>query len=298
MEIIFCIFVVLLTFVFFKAYKSRKVTPYKYDLAIAAIFKDEAPYLKEWIEFHRLIGVQHFYLINNLSTDNYLEVLQPYIQSGLVEIIDWPVTHASQKEFVSLQCKAYSYMIKKVRKKVKWLALIDTDEFLFTVNDVSLLDFLSNYEEFGGLVVHWQTYGTSYVPKIPEDKLLIETLTKRAPNTSDFNFYVKSIVRPERVKKCMDPHFMIYKKGFFQVNSDKFPFQGSVSPYVQANAIRINHYTVRDEHFFHTVKIPRINVWDYDLDAYKKKYNACNEVEDKAIFRFIPKMSQELVEIA
>ena len=42
----------------------------KVTLAIAAIFRDEAPYLKEWIEFHRAVGVERFYLFDNLSTDH------------------------------------------------------------------------------------------------------------------------------------------------------------------------------------------------------------------------------------
>lgn len=39
----------------------------QYELAICAIFQDEAAYLKEWIEFHKLVGVQHFYLYNHAS---------------------------------------------------------------------------------------------------------------------------------------------------------------------------------------------------------------------------------------
>ena len=33
-----------------------------YDLAVVAIFKDEARYLKEWLDYHLLAGVEHFYL--------------------------------------------------------------------------------------------------------------------------------------------------------------------------------------------------------------------------------------------
>ena len=32
----------------------------KYQVSICAIFKDEAPYIKEWIEFHKIVGVEHF----------------------------------------------------------------------------------------------------------------------------------------------------------------------------------------------------------------------------------------------
>ncbi len=34
-------------------------------MSLCAIFKDEADYLREWIEFHRIVGVEHFYLYNN-----------------------------------------------------------------------------------------------------------------------------------------------------------------------------------------------------------------------------------------
>ena len=57
-------------------------------ISIISQFRDEAKYLKEWIEFHLLVGVDDFYLTNHLSVDNYLEVLQPYIDKGIVKITD------------------------------------------------------------------------------------------------------------------------------------------------------------------------------------------------------------------
>ncbi len=59
-----------------------------YELGIASQFRDEAPYLKEWVEYHRMVGVDHFWLYNNSSIDNWEEVLQPYIDEGLVEVFD------------------------------------------------------------------------------------------------------------------------------------------------------------------------------------------------------------------
>jgi hypothetical protein len=40
---------------------SDKSNPIGY-VSIAAIFKDEAHYLREWIEFHNMLGVEHFFL--------------------------------------------------------------------------------------------------------------------------------------------------------------------------------------------------------------------------------------------
>ncbi len=49
----------------------------KYSITICGIFKNEASYLKEWIEYHEMIGIEHFYLYNNNSDDNYRDILQP-----------------------------------------------------------------------------------------------------------------------------------------------------------------------------------------------------------------------------
>lgn len=66
--------------------KAKILKDPKYYLALTAIFRDEAPYLKEWIEFYRTIGVEHFYLHNHLSQDNFAEVLKPYIDDGIVTL--------------------------------------------------------------------------------------------------------------------------------------------------------------------------------------------------------------------
>lgn len=51
----------------------------KIKLAICVIVKNEAPYMKEWIDYHRLVGVEKFYVYDNESTDSLLSVLAPYI---------------------------------------------------------------------------------------------------------------------------------------------------------------------------------------------------------------------------
>ena len=57
-------------------------TETEYLLSICAIFKNEGHYLKEWIEFHKLQGVEHFFLYNNNSTDDYEQVLYQSLNEG------------------------------------------------------------------------------------------------------------------------------------------------------------------------------------------------------------------------
>lgn len=204
---------------------------YKYDLAICAIFQNEELYLKEWIEFHKLIGVQHFYLYDNLSTDNYEAVLKPYIQSGEVELISWPYSANQGRNWTAIQSGAYKDALKHAKGKVKWLAILDTDEFLFPVETTNCIKFLKEYEKpsIGGVCVNWQLYGTSRISKCTPDQFMIEQLLLKAPTDYYENMHVKSIVRPEYVTDCKNPHYCVYKIGYTQVTSNKTPFKGCAS---------------------------------------------------------------------
>ncbi|MBQ6975183.1 MAG: glycosyltransferase family 2 protein [Selenomonadaceae bacterium] len=46
---------------------------FMYDLVVVTIVRDEAPYIKEWIDYHLLAGVNHFLIYDNESSDNLKE---------------------------------------------------------------------------------------------------------------------------------------------------------------------------------------------------------------------------------
>lgn len=46
-----------------------------HDIAVCAIFQNQGLYLKEWIEYHGMQGVSHFFLYDHKSTDDSLDVL-------------------------------------------------------------------------------------------------------------------------------------------------------------------------------------------------------------------------------
>lgn len=224
-----------------------------YDLAALMIFRDEAPYLKEWIEYHKLLGVQHFYLYNNLSSDNYLKVLDPYINLGEVELTEWPYESNTQPEWNTIQLNAYNNALKKAKKQARWLAILDADEFLVPVHENNLVDFLIPYEKsgIGGILVTWVVFGTSCVEKIPDDKLLIETLIL---NGGGGHSHFKSIVRTDCVSYCSSPHYCQYVNGFSHLQ-------------LPLNEIQMNHYWSRDEYFLYNYKIPRRKKWGTSEDT-------------------------------
>jgi len=264
---------------------------YQYDLAIGAIFRDEAPFLKEWIEFHKLVGVQHFYLFNNCSADNYATVLEPYINKGEVELIQWPFLSLSWENWLyTVQAHAYEDCILRAQGKVKWLAIIDIDEFLTPISSDNVPDILEEYEEFGGVGFNWKLYGHSGLLDLEPNKLMIESLVMTAPHDRPTHFGVKSIVRPEHVNGCHHPHYMSYKEGFFHVNSNKEPYIDSdgVTSGVYYDRLVINHYWSRTGNDLYRklqrwhLLAPHINPEDWP--AYVENMNV---LRDNTMERFI-----------
>ncbi len=277
------------------------VTPlkaYQYQLSICAVFQNEAPYLKEWIEFHRLVGVDHFYLFNNLSTDHYKEVLRPYIRAGIVELIEWPYGYQELKEWDKIQTDALEAGRRKAYKKSQWLAFLDVDEFLFPTQCESLVDFLKSFEsmpEVGGIYANWVVYGTSNVAKIPDDRLLIETLVMSSGGGSD---HIKSIVKPEKVSKVYSPHYVTFKKGFFYFTPTTLrkvqgPFIGNLD-LIEIHHLRINHYWSRDENHLNNVKIPRRMKWGTPAETCLLWGSMNNTHYDPAILRFAEPLKRKV----
>ncbi len=232
------------------------IAAYEYELAVCAMFQNEDRFLKEWLEFNILIGVEHFYLYNNNSTDNYEKILKPYIDAGIVDCIDcdYPNEHIS-----SYHPKVYNNCLEMVRGKVKWLMFIDIDEFLFPIKHYNLREFLKEYEEFGAVCANWVMFGTSNIDLIPGNQLMIEVLTM---SCSSVNEHIKSIIQPDKVKTFAIHHVKEFYPPYFQVTADKIKFEGPFMPSGNVKKLQINHYWTRDNKFLYEIKIPRRLILD------------------------------------
>lgn len=126
--------------------------PRKYHVSVCQIFKDEAPYLREWIEYHLLIGVDHFYFYDNNSSDDYAHVLQPYLEKGIVTLVKWPKEHA--------QTEAYEDCIRRFRKESDWIGFTDVDEFVVPVSEETLPAFLDRFSRRPSVLIYWRFFGS------------------------------------------------------------------------------------------------------------------------------------------
>ncbi|NGX36971.1 MAG: hypothetical protein K1000chlam2_00117 [Chlamydiae bacterium] len=280
---------------FLTLFSTQLCAESKYYLSVCAIFRNEARFLKEWIEYHQMIGVEHFYLFNNLSEDSYYGVLEPYVKKGIVELFDWPYESQYHKNWTHIQCGAYNKLIDQRRKETFWLAIIDTDEFIVPLKKETLPKFLKSYEKYGGIGINWQLYGTSDIYRIPDTQTLIGTLLKKAPENLEQNRFVKTIFQPKTIKEMKKPHHCKYKKGYFHVTENKVPFPAnkSLTDTVSISKIRINHYTYRDEEFFYGEKQRRVAVWFPEAPPLEMN-PAFNAEDDPIMLSFVPKLEKRL----
>lgn len=275
-------------FLFF--YSFSWCQDFRYQLSIAAVFQNEAPYLKEWIEFHRLCGVEHFVLFNNNSDDYYREVLLPYVEEGFVEVFELPskVYEDDLSNFIyNVQLKAYNTAISLMRGVSKWLALIDVDEYIVVVKDFNILNCLENrFPLVSGLNINWQCYGTSGIEILDSSKPMIAQLLYKMPPHDPLNRNCKCIVKPLEVKECHSPHFCKYIKGCRGVDV-KFRLCNGYSKTIEIDTIRINHYWTKDEWFLKNIKVPRYIKWGVNSIESLEKANKMNQEYDNIVENFL-----------
>ena len=215
--------------------KQNKKEP-RYYLAVCAIAKNEGAYFKEWIEWHRSMGVEKFYIYDNESTDGTRQVLEPYIASGLVEYRYFPGYHC--------QLAAYDDCLEKYRFEARWLAIIDLDEFIVPIKDYAIPTFLQRFEKFPVVEVNWLIYGSSGAKK-KEEGTVMERFKCHSLPEHPLNRHVKSIVNPRRVFSVIGCHEVARISGS-AVDSHGHPIKRNFRDREpQQDVIRINHYAVK-----------------------------------------------------
>ena len=228
-----------------------------HDLAVVAILKNEGHYIKEWLDYHLLAGVDHFYLYDNDSTDDYRAIVEPYVASNLVTSIYLPGGSA--------QYAAYNFAVRDYRFRCRYAAFIDLDEFLFPKNTTAsvtetLDDVLKNFPNASGLAINWQLYGSNGHDKADFSRGVLERFTRRAEvdwvvpiphrDVPGGNAQVKTVANPRRISFFGSSHFPCYFEGNYSVNERGELVDSYCNDPVTAERLVINHYNVksREEH--------------------------------------------------
>ena len=218
---------------------------YKYYASLCLIFKDEAPFLKEWIEYHRMIGIDHFYLYNNNSTDNFRQVIDSYVESGVITLIEW------EKDYS--QAEAYKHCYDSCRNETHWLGYIDADEFLNLHVDLGddIKIFLKKFDRYPSLHMPWRIFGSSGIMEMDYSKPVIEQFTQCWPYLHN---EVKSFINNDYDFMRISVHYHIAR--FLGLPIYGILTNRMFSPYMKCSPRKlvpklcVNHYWCKSFDFF------------------------------------------------
>jgi GT2 family glycosyltransferase len=255
-------------------------------LFVCAIFRNEARYLCEWLEFHLLVGVEKFYLYQNRSNDHWQQIIQPYIEKGIVDLKPWPNTG-------SAQMPAYRDCVERLKGKPAWLAFIDIDEFLFSPKFATVTEALATLPEAWGAVgVHWMCFGASGRENY-EPELVMKRFTWRPVQSFHVNTHIKTIARLDRTIQVRgDAHYFTVQGGTFNEQG------GSLSTARPAGTesalLRINHYTTKSrQEYYDRIALGRVDGAGFVSKSVFEERQA-QDVDDRTIWKFLPALQERL----
>jgi|HubBroStandDraft_1064217.scaffolds.fasta_scaffold55935_1 hypothetical protein len=258
-------------------------------LAVCAIIRNEAPYLREWIEFHRIVGVERFFLYEHGSNDDWRSILGAYVAAGIVEVqvATWPTTPLCQVQ-------AYQHFIRIHSGENMLVAFIGCDEFLFSPCFETIQAGLAQLpvDVWGAVGVNRMCFGSSGQENKTEG-LVIERFTFRPADCFRLNREIKSIVRMDRVESANSGAYgFCVNGGIFSASGEQL--DGAITTRPVHNLLRVNYYGTksRQEYFL------RVASWRSDTPVPRdpaefERYQAA-EVEDRTIWRFLPRLKDRL----
>lgn len=235
-------------------------------LSVLAIFKNETMNLKLWLEHCLWQGVDHFYLIDNDSTDQPLDILQEYIDKGVVSYFFKPERHQQLVHYRSV------FDSEDLKSKTHWLAICDLDEFYYgSVLELSVV--LKLLESYDIIYSNWLMFGHDNLKEHPKD--IRVAITHREPK---LHVLTKYIFKPTAITSSS-------QITLHEIRANKVDFEKTI---IENDLIRLNHYSIQSLEYFTKVKMFRgdaINAKDDDIRDmnYFERYNENATYSDETL---------------
>jgi len=238
----------------------------KYYLSVGAMFKNESHSIKEWITHYIHHGVEHFYLINDNSSDNFMEVIQEYIDKNIVTLFN-----VNEPYYLGRQRHLYNNHILPLIKETKWLLMVDVDEYVWSKLDINLSNLLKRCNHLGQIQIRQTIYGSN--GHITQPKFIVKSFTKRIKdNSSDGK--LKYLVNSSYEFSSLNIHYANFVNEEYMKNSSKFII-------IDSNYLIMNHYCCQSVEFWNNIKCTRGDADHYLIRNHDDFHQYdINEIED------------------
>ena len=150
----------------YKPMKPRKLPKGSSGRVIVGCMKNEAPYIVEWVAYHRAIGVDNFIIYTNGCEDGTSEILDRLQEMGVLQHRnndDWRGN--SPQQFALNQSQK-----EPVIKNAEWIIHIDVDEFInVRTGNGTLDDFFAKVPDATNVAMTWRLFGHNGVTALSDD---------------------------------------------------------------------------------------------------------------------------------
>ena len=191
----------LILYIIFITFKNKKIESeekkHKNSLNIrvclCTLGKNENKYIKEFVEYYQKYGIDKIILYDNndMTGENFEEIIGDYIIQGFVEIKNWRGIEKAQFKIMN-DCYRNNYDI------FDWLIFYDIDEFIYLKNYNNIKLFLNQQKFYncGKIELNW-IHRINENLIYYEDKPLFERFPDKESNINNSNYFpqIKSILR-------------------------------------------------------------------------------------------------------
>ncbi len=133
---------------------------------IIGCMKNEAPYILEWIAYHRAIGVDNFLIYSNDCSDGTAEILDRLQSMGIVEHRNNDVWKGKSPQQYALN----QALKEPIVKQAEWLIHIDIDEYInVRIGNGTLADVFELAPDATNIAMTWRLFGHNNVLRLRDD---------------------------------------------------------------------------------------------------------------------------------
>lgn len=269
--------------------------------------KNEAPYVREWVFYHKMLGFTDIFILDNDSTDETPAILRRLESNGDVHHIVWPRVDENERP----QLVAFELFQKAnlEAQPLGWVLFSDVDEFLSLRRHKDVFDLISEYGEYDAVALNWRIFGSSGYTTRPSG-LVISSYLQRAYDSFPANRHVKTFVNLRKLRKFLgNSHYVSVEDASKYVFPDKTIFPMGFDFKAEAvtrpgnyadnlNIACINHYLVKSKEDWEQkmargrVSAAKNSVSPID-DRYFKIHDQ-NAVRDEYLASFCERVMQRL----
>jgi hypothetical protein len=234
----------------------------KYYLSIASIFKNESWGMREWLEHYKFHGVDHIYLVNDFSTDDYMSILSSYIEDGFVTLYH----NDNSERYTGRQIDINNKFFKPIVNETQWIANLDLDEFLYSPKGIDLKTIFQKYESYACITANWVWFNSNGHVKQPSS--IVHSFTKRCEY--DRKVYMKSPgnsffewIELNAPKVILNSDFNISSFNIHSASISGNIINVSTQSMSDDPELLINHYQLQSREYWEKIKMNRgdVNHW-------------------------------------